>query len=835
MNISFCPCIAFQYSIKRLILLSLILIGIGIKVEGLTLNKLQVATDSILMTPKSIPADAGKQIEEFANEELENSISHYNENHLVLMQTKSFIAINNEINKANSFIKQGYNYRLTLDNTSNLLRIKDIAIDGVIKNADVFHSNRNLTTTSIILDELQRRNNIWLEETLKFHQSLGNIQNRLDSLAKDSLLYQVPSDSAYRSNYYIKLTSMRSRITPVNKSLSDALDSIQQVELQVNQIQSVLEADIAETAFLRKQLHENRKIRELDSFNKKISDKPLSEVITFSIRKMIILVGFYLANHFYSFVMMGLLIVIISFYFILLIRKTKKAQLFEQLREKTYLLSHPVSASILIAISLFQIILTEPPIFISGALWLITLISLSFILWKVISQNWISVWLAYLLLFIVTLADNLLLSHTKIESWIILIISLSGTSISILLIHKQKKRVQQNYTAFIPIIALVALELLAVFYILTGRYNLAKTIMSNGYFLLIVTYTLYWTLKLLKDSMTISRFFHIRADDERYKFPYDEFNRHVSPLMKMMIGAVSIYLVSRTSYSLQAMTAPFIDAFNAPHSIGKFSFTFESIFIFILIITLSWFISWVVSFLTIDSEHYKESQKESGPGSWLLLVRIAIFTIGILLACMAAGIPLDRISVIIGALSVGIGFGLQTLINNLVSGLIIAFEKPINVGDIVEISGQVGKMKSIGIRSSVVTTWDGADVIIPNGDLMSQHLINWTLGNTKRRFELSVGVAYGTDLEQTQQLLTKLLDSDKRILKHPEPLIQINQFNKSSIDFVLKFWVTHFSIGLDVKSDLIISIDKLFKENNIIIPFPQLDIRNVSIESTHEQ
>ena len=72
--------------------------------------------------------------------------------------------------------------------------------------------------------------------------------------------------------------------------------------------------------------------------------------------------------------------------------------------------------------------------------------------------------------------------------------------------------------------------------------------MSNGYFLLIVTYTLYWTLKLLKDSMTISQFFHIRADDERYKFPYDEFNRHVSPLMKMMIGAVSIYLVSRTSY-----------------------------------------------------------------------------------------------------------------------------------------------------------------------------------------------------------------------------------------------------------------------------------------------
>lgn len=107
----------------------------------------------------------------------------------------------------------------------------------------------------------------------------------------------------------------------------------------------------------------------------------------------------------------------------------------------------------------------------------------------------------------------------------------------------------------------------------------------------------------------------------------------------------------------------------------------------------------------------------------MLLVRITIITVGVLLAFVSAGIPMDRFAIILGALSVGIGFGLQTLINNLVSGVIIAFEKPINVGDIVEITGQTGRMKSIGIRSSVVTTWDGADVIIPNGDLLNQHLL----------------------------------------------------------------------------------------------------------------
>jgi potassium efflux system protein len=105
---------------------------------------------------------------------------------------------------------------------------------------------------------------------------------------------------------------------------------------------------------------------------------------------------------------------------------------------------------------------------------------------------------------------------------------------------------------------------------------------------------------------------------------------------------------------------------------------------------------------------------------------------------------MDRFTIIISASGVGIGFGLQTLVNNLVSGIIIAFEKPVNLDDIIEIGGQTGQMKSIGIRSSIITTFDGANVIIPNGDLLSQHMTNWTMGSTRRRYEINVGVAYGT-------------------------------------------------------------------------------------------
>ena len=203
-------------------------------------------------------------------------------------------------------------------------------------------------------------------------------------------------------------------------------------------------------------------------------------------------------------------------------------------------------------------------------------------------------------------------------------------------------------------------------------------------------------------------------------------------------------------------------------TIGESTFTIQSVFVFFLILFLSGIVSNIVTFFASSEKGVVTSRgKKAGIGSWLLLIRISIITIGVLLAFAAAGIPMDRLAIILGALSVGIGFGLQSLINNLVSGLILAFEKPINVGDVVEFGGQSGTMKSIGFRSSIITTWEGADVIIPNGNLLNEQMINWTRGNSNRRVEIVTGVAYGTDLEKTKKLLLDLLADDKRIMLSP--------------------------------------------------------------------
>jgi potassium efflux system protein len=285
-----------------------------------------------------------------------------------------------------------------------------------------------------------------------------------------------------------------------------------------------------------------------------------------------------------------------------------------------------------------------------------------------------------------------------------------------------------------------------------------------------------------------------------------------------------LLITRRNNYSFQSFFVPILDYFSESRQIGDFTFSFKSIFLFIFIIVISGVISKIVSFLASDTKSSSSNTKSSGLGSYLLLIRIGIIGVGVLIAFASAGIPLDRITIIISALGVGIGFGLQTLVNNLVSGLIIAFEKPVNLNDIIEINGQIGTMKSIGIRSSIINTWDGADVIIPNGDLLSQHLTNWTIGSSKRRFEIQVGVAYGSDLTVVKNILNDVLINNKLVLKNPLPMIWVSKFSDSSIDYSIKYWVPHFNFGNDVRSELLIEIDEAFKNNGIEIPFPQQDI-----------
>jgi potassium efflux system protein len=264
--------------------------------------------------------------------------------------------------------------------------------------------------------------------------------------------------------------------------------------------------------------------------------------------------------------------------------------------------------------------------------------------------------------------------------------------------------------------------------------------------------------------------------------------------------------------------------FVEPINIGSTQISLLNIILFFFIIWLTITISRIIRFFLEGDVFTRLKLKKGVPGAISLMLRITLITIGFLIAIAAAGVKMEKLTLLLGAFGVGIGFGLQNIFNNLISGIILAFERPINEGDIIEVGTLMGVVKEIGIRASVIKTYDGSEVIVPNGNLISNELINWTLSDQRRRGEIRMGVAYGTDPQKVLDLLLEAAGSNERVLEDPKPWAIFLGFGESSLDFRLLFWIAEADTRLGIQSEVTIKINHMIKEAGIQIPFPQRDL-----------
>jgi potassium-dependent mechanosensitive channel len=197
----------------------------------------------------------------------------------------------------------------------------------------------------------------------------------------------------------------------------------------------------------------------------------------------------------------------------------------------------------------------------------------------------------------------------------------------------------------------------------------------------------------------------------------------------------------------------------------------------------------------------------------------------LLLSLASVKIPLTVFAFAGGALAIGLGFGTQTVLKNFVSGLILLFERPFRVGDVLDVGGQKGTVTSIGLRASVLLLWDGTETLIPNSSLLENNVTNWTYSNRKVRFAVNVGVAYGSDPRRVIQLLGEVAERHGLVEKEPKPQALLTDFGESSLAFELRFWVdvTKANSAL-VSSDLRLMIAVAFAEYGIVIAYPQRDV-----------
>ena len=223
---------------------------------------------------------------------------------------------------------------------------------------------------------------------------------------------------------------------------------------------------------------------------------------------------------------------------------------------------------------------------------------------------------------------------------------------------------------------------------------------------------------------------------------------------------------------------------------------------------------------------YEKAQLEQGARHAISFgITYSIIIVATLIGLNIAGIPLRSLTIFAGAFGIGLGFGMQNIINNLVSGIIIFFEKPIKIGDVITLDKELaGKVEKISIRSTMINTFDRKTVVVPNSKFLESNVVNWVHGGDMLlRSKIVVGVAYGSDTELVKNCLLKTMDSHSDVKKYPSPIVRFAEFGDSSLNFELFFWA-HIHDRWMAISDLNFAIDKIFRENSIEIPFPQRDL-----------
>jgi small-conductance mechanosensitive channel len=233
------------------------------------------------------------------------------------------------------------------------------------------------------------------------------------------------------------------------------------------------------------------------------------------------------------------------------------------------------------------------------------------------------------------------------------------------------------------------------------------------------------------------------------------------------------------------------------------------------------------------------SNRQMDTGVRLSIVRLVhygLVLVGFLIALSALGFELKNVTIIGGALGVGIGFGMQAIVNNFVSGLILLFERPIKVGDVIQLSdGQQGRVLNLGLRATTIQTFDRAEIVVPNGDLIASPVTNWTLGDRSMRLTIPVGVAYGSDVETVMRVLTAVASESPQVLKDPQPMVLFLNFGDSALDFQLRVWIADFNDRRIIQSALIREIDRRFRVEGVEIPFPQRDLHLRSVDDKAAQ
>lgn len=438
------------------------------------------------------------------------------------------------------------------------------------------------------------------------------------------------------------------------------------------------------------------------------------------------------------------------------------------------------------------------------------------------------------ILFTIDRAHDLLDKTPTLERLVFLLEIVGGFSLLLWLLHPSRStRLTEEWRnhPFVKLINIAmrvgaAIMMLAIIADLAGWSDLAVLlgggVLRSGYLGLMIFVLLKVFHGLATFAMEIRPLQSLKAISKH--------RQSVDRVIERVLSILAIGLWGTLLIGQLGLLAPAIDVvkliLNASVTTGTLSVSVSDVLVFAFTIWLSFLLARLVQVLLQEDVFSRVHMARGLPYAVSNIARYSVILIGFMIGLLAAGVDMTKLAVVAGGLGVGIGFGLQNVVNNFVSGLILLFERPIDVGDTIDLPDISGTMKRIGIRASVIRTFDGAEVIVPNGMLISDSVTNWTLSDRRRRIDLDVGVEYGTPAQRVIDLLVTVAKTNPKVLSDPEPQALFVNFGDSSLDFKLRVWFNSDSLTYTqkIRSEIGVAVQKSLEDAGIGVPFPQRDI-----------
>ncbi|MFD2573130.1 mechanosensitive ion channel family protein [Spirosoma soli] len=680
--------------------------------------------------------------------------------------------------------------------------------------------SKNLSSYGLILDDSQEKLTDWRATLSKANNDL---QSRLDevlALSDDSLLIVAGNDTTQKKFYAGQLSSLKLQLQEAGTLTSAKLDSVSRLladvsatSISVSNLQAIINEQLQKSntnAFYRESPY--------------LWDAPTSfgagntQAIVKSTYQGQNKIFRYFINSTWDNRL--LLLLLSGLFFVWVFTNYRKAA--ELLADKQIdpirfenLKPVPIVASLIVYLNLTPLFEpTSPSLYIEVTQFLLLMV-LTVHLWKRFTRHDLRFWLLNIAMYVALIVVNALLNDSIFIRLALIALNIGFLYIGLVFYPKlNREHISQGLIN--PVIRLYQLlQVLAIVLNVFGRISLAKTLGITAVIGLVQVIGLGVFIQIMMEGLelqmrlsTHAKGIFSRVNTDHIRGSFQRILLFVTISLWLLVFFINLGIAN-------SLFNFFYQILVRPRSFGSITFTLSNVLSFSIIVYLSSLLQKNVSLLFGESKLPSTGEQVEHISSMLALVRLVIIIAGVLLAVAASGISVDKLTVVLGALSVGIGLGMQNIVSNFVSGIILIFEKPFQIGDYIELADKKGMIHDIGIRSSRMKTVQGSEVIIPNSDLLANRLVNWTSNSSNLKTDLTFKVGADTNLPALTDLIKKEVVEIQGVVKTIPPEVLVTAIAADSIELKVQVWITSVYTEASFKSQLLQQLLKLFSESGI--------------------